>query len=232
MVFFHGVIDRSEVKMKKQFVVIGLGQFGSSVCQQLHQLGHDVLGIDNNDDIVKSMTNYSSHVVTADATDEDKLKSLGVRNFDYAIVAIGEKIQPSILCTLILKEIGVKNVWVKAQNLQHQKVLEKVGADRIINPENEMGIRIANQLDSDKIIDYIGLSVDYSILELRATNKISNKSLAQLDIRAKYGCTVLAIKRGDHVNVSPSPDDLIYGGDVMVVMGDNRSLKRFEDKGM
>ncbi|MFS0674008.1 potassium channel family protein [Ornithinibacillus sp. 179-J 7C1 HS] len=218
--------------MKKQFVVIGLGQFGSSVCKQLYQLGHDVLGIDNDEDNVKTNSNNASHLVVANATDEDKLKALGVRNFDYAIVAIGEKIQPSILCTLILKDIGVKNVWVKAQNVQHKKVLEKVGADRIINPEEEMGIRIANQLDSDKIIDYIGLSKDYSILELKATSKISNKSLIQLDIRAKYGCTILALKRGEDVNVSPLPDDLILEGDVMVVMGDNKSLKRFEEKAM
>lgn len=225
------LIER-EALMKKQFVVIGLGQFGSSVCKQLYQLGHDVLGIDNDAENVRANSNYASHVVVANATDEDKLRALGVRNFDYAIVAIGEKIQPSILCTLILKEIGIKNIWVKAQNTQHQKVLEKVGADRIINPEEEMGIRIANQLDSDKIIDYIGLSKDYSILELKATSKISNKSLIELDIRAKYGCNVLAIKRGEQVNVSPAPNDRIHEGDIMVVMGDNKSLKRLEDKGM
>ncbi|SET14300.1 trk system potassium uptake protein TrkA [Oceanobacillus limi] len=218
--------------MKKQFVIIGLGSFGSSVCKRLFQLGHDVLAIDNDIETVKEISDYASHAVVANATDEDELKSLGVRNFDHAIVAIGEKIQPSILCTLILKEIGVKKVYVKAQNLKHQRVLEKIGADRIIHPEEEMGIRIANQLDSDKIIDYIGLSKNYSIIELEATNKVSNHSLVDLDVRAKYGCTILAIKREEHVNVSPLPDDKIVQGDILVVMGDNKSLKRFEEKGL
>ncbi|MUK90519.1 potassium transporter Trk [Ornithinibacillus sp. L9] len=218
--------------MKKQFVVIGLGRFGSSVCSQLHNIGHDVLAIDNDPDHVKEMSEFASHVVLADATDENALKSFGVRNFDHAIIAIGDNIQPSILCTLILKDMGVKKVWVKAQNLQHKKVLKKVGADRIIQPEQEMGIRIANQLDSDKIIDHIGLSKEYSIIELVATKKISNKTIVDLDIRAKYGCTILAIKRGEKVNISPSPNDMVNQEDILVVMGKNNNLKRFEEKGL
>lgn len=218
--------------MKKQFVVIGLGRFGSSVSKQLYRLGHDILAVDIKDGNVKVMSDYSSYEVVANAIDEDALNSLGIRNFDHAIVAIGDDIQSSILCTLLLKEMGIKKVWVKAQNEQHHNVLEKIGADRIIRPEQEMGIRIANQLDSGKLIDYIGLTKDYSIVELEATKKINDKTLVRCDVRAKYGCTVLAIKRRDSLNISPKPDDIILAGDILVVMGHNKDLKRFEEKGM
>ncbi|WP_337018695.1 TrkA family potassium uptake protein [Oceanobacillus massiliensis] len=217
--------------MEKQVVVIGLGRFGRSVCKQLHELGHEVLAIDKKEERVKLASNYSYYAVVANASDESVLKNYGVRNFDHAIIAIGDSIESSILCTLILKDMGVSNVWVKARDLHHQKILEKVGADRIIQPEKEMGVRIANQLDSGKLLDYIELSKDYSIVELIATKRLSGKSLIQLDIRAKYGCTILAIKQDETVNVSPMPEDIIAKGDVLVVMGQVNDLKRFEDKG-
>lgn len=194
-------------------------------------LGHDVLAIDMNDEKVNAMLNYSTQAVVANATDENALKSLGVRNFDYAIVAIGDNMQSSVHTTLLLKEIGL-TVWVKAQNIYHQKILEKIGADRIIFPEQEMGIRVAHQLDSEKIIDYIELSKKYSIVEIKATDKVDDSTIIQLDVRAKYGCTILAIKRGEELNISPLPDDVIYQGDILVVMGKNQDIKRFEEKGM
>ncbi|WP_156291328.1 potassium channel family protein [Oceanobacillus salinisoli] len=218
--------------MKKEFVVIGLGSFGSTVCKELHQLGHDVLAIDVSEDKVKELSDYSSYAVTANATDENALKSLGIRNFDHAIVAIGENIQPSILCTLILKELGIKRVWVKAKNVKHHKILEKIGADRIIHPEQEIGVRIAHQLDSGKIIDYIELSEDYSIVEMKATKKVANQSLLELDIRSKFGCTILAIKQKNHMNISPLPDDIIRLDDILVVMGHVDDLKVFQEKGL
>ncbi|MFC4402782.1 potassium channel family protein [Gracilibacillus xinjiangensis] len=218
--------------MKKQFIVIGLGRFGSTICKELHHLGHEVLAIDSNKENVAKMSKHASHVIVANAIDEETLKSIGIRNFDHAIVAIGDNIQPSILCTLILKEMGIKKVWVKAHNAQHHKVLEKVGADRIINPEYEMGIRIANQLDSDKIIDYIELSNEYSIIELVATNKVSEKTIRELDIRDRYGCTLLGIKHDTDLNLSPSSDDTVYQDDVLIVMGKNQDLKKFEEKGL
>ncbi|TWT12469.1 TrkA family potassium uptake protein [Planomicrobium sp. CPCC 101079] len=216
--------------MKKQVVVIGLGRFGTSVCKELHNLGHEVLAIDQNFERVNGLTDYSSHAVVADATDEKSLKSLGVRNFDHAIVAIGDNLQSSVLCTLMLKEIGMKKVWVKARDLQHQTILERVGADRVIQPENEMGIRVAHHMDSEKLIDYIDLSKDYSIVELVATEKTANKSLSQLNINAKYGCTILAIKRGEDVNIVPLPSDVIRIGDILIIIGHREDLKRFEDK--
>ncbi|WP_096199137.1 potassium channel family protein [Bacillus sp. FJAT-45350] len=218
--------------MKKQFAVIGLGRFGSSVCKELYKLGHEVLAIDNNPDKVHTSTKYSTHSVIANGTDESALISLGIRNIDYVIVAIGDNIQSSILCTLLLKELGVKKVWVKAQNYYHHRVLEKIGADRIVHPEQDMGIRIAQHLVSEKIIDYIELSEDYSIVELIATDKVCNRSLLELDIRAKYGCTILAIKRGKEINISPFPSDLIFMNDILIVIGNKSDLKRFEEEGM
>ncbi|WP_209121358.1 TrkA family potassium uptake protein [Alkalihalobacillus sp. BA299] len=218
--------------MKKQFSVIGLGRFGSSVCKELYKLGHDVLAIDTNEERVNNMTEYSTHSVIASGTDENALQSLGIRNFDFVIVAIGDNIQSSILCTLILKEMGVKNVWVKAVNYYHHRVLEKIGADRIVHPEQDMGIRIAQHIVSEKIIDYIELSDEYSIVELIATDKVAGKSLAQLDVRAKFGCTILAIKRGKDINISPFPSDLIEIRDILIVIGHKNDLKRFEEEGM
>nr|WP_249870654.1 TrkA family potassium uptake protein [Oceanobacillus saliphilus] len=217
--------------VKKQVVVIGLGRFGRSVCKHLYELGHEVLAIDIKEERVNAVSNYAYYSVLANASDENALKNYGVKNFDHAIVAIGDNIEASILCTLILKDMGIKEVWVKARDPHHQKILEKIGADRIIQPEKEMGIRIANQLDSGKLLDYIELSNEYSILELKATEKNSGKSLVQWDVRAKFGCTILAIKRGNDVNISPMPHDVIIQGDILVVIGNIHDLKRFEKKG-
>ncbi len=218
--------------MKKQFAIIGLGRFGSSLCKELYKLGHDVLVIDSIEEKVSDLTNYSTHGAIADGTDEKALQSLGVRNFDYVVVAIGDDIQSSILTTLILKDLGCKNVWAKARNDYHQRVLEKIGADRVIHPEQDMGVRIAQYLTSKKLIDYIDLSEDYSIVELSASSKIANKSLIELNIRAKYGCTVLAIKQGDKINIAPMPSDKIENGDILVVIGHKDDLKKFNDEGL
>lgn len=218
--------------MKKQVVVIGLGRFGSSVCQELYKMGHEVLAIDSNMERVDANRDYSSHAVIANATDESELKALGVRNFDNAIVAIGDDLQASVLCTLMLKEIGVSKVWVKARDLQHQKILEKVGADRVIQPEYEMGVRVAHHMDSEKIIDYIDLSKDYSIQELTASNKIAHRTLAKLNLRERYKIIILAIKRGEDVNIAPVPNDEVQENDVLIVMGHRDDLKRFEEKGI
>ncbi|MRX72124.1 potassium transporter Trk [Bacillus lacus] len=218
--------------MRKQFAVIGLGRFGSSVCKELDKLGHEVLAIDKDVEKVNQITNFSTHAAIANGTDETALQSLGIRNFDYVIVAIGDNIQSSVLCTLLLKEMGVERVWVKAQNDYHHKVLEKIGADKIVHPEQDMGTRIAHHLSSEKIIDYVELSENYSIVELSATTKVKNKSLVDLDVRANYGCTILAIKRGANVNISPAPTDAILEGDILIVIGHNKDITSFEEEGL
>ena len=218
--------------MKKQVVVIGLGRFGTSVVKELYRLGHEVLGIDSNMEKVDAVRDFASHAVIANATDESELKALGIRNFQHAIVAIGDDLQASVLCTLMLKEIGVPKIWVKARDVQHQKILEKVGADRVIQPEFEMGVRVAQHVGSEKIVDYIDLSKDYSILEFTATSKIADKSLAVLNIRERYKCIVLAIKRGEDVNIAPIPSDPVRLHDVLIVMGHREDLQRFEERGL
>lgn len=215
---------------KKQIVVVGLGRFGSSVCKELYKLGHEVMGLDMDPDKVENIAEFASQASVADATDKSQLKALGVRNFDQAIVAIGDDLQASVLCTLMLKEIGLEKIWVKARDQQHKKILEKVGADRVIQPEYEMGIRTAHHVDSEKIVDYIDLSKDYSIVEMVATKKVADKTLFQLGIRVKFNCITLAIKKGEDVNIAPHPDDVIGLGDILVVMGHRNDLKKLEEK--
>ena len=216
----------------KQFAVIGLGRFGGSLCKEFAELNMEVLAIDKDADKVNEYMNIATQAVQAVTTDEKVLLDFGLRNFDYVIVAIGEDIQASILTTLLLKEIGVKNVWVKAQNSYHQKVLEKIGADRIIHPEQDMARRVAHHIVSEKIIDFIELSDEYSIVEIVATDKLHNQSLLNLNTRAKYGVTIVAIKNGRHIKVSPSADEKIHKGDVLVVIGHNNDITRFEKEGV
>ncbi|UCZ54193.1 TrkA family potassium uptake protein [Bacillus shivajii] len=216
----------------KQFVVIGLGRFGGSVCKELISQGHEVLVIDSQEDKVNEFANVATHAVVANATDEAMLRSLGIRNFDHVVVAIGDNIQASILTTLLLKELGIENVWVKAKNDYHHKVLEKIGADQVVHPENDMGRRIAQQMADEKVIDFIELSDEYSIVELIASSKLEGKTLIDLDIRAKYGITILAIKQGEEINISPEPDYKIVKGDLLIVIGHNKDIKRFEDLAM
>lgn len=218
--------------MKKQIVVIGLGRFGSSVCKELYELGHEIMAIDSNPENVSAISDFASHTATADGTDEGSLKSLGVRNFEYAIVAIGDDLQASVLCTLMLKELGVPKVWVKARDDQHRKILEKIGADRVIQPEYEMGIRTAHHVDSEKVVDYINLSANYSIIELEASKKVIGKTLGGLNIRKDYGCMILALKNGEDVNIAPLLEDTIQTGDILIAMGHKDDLKRFEAKGL
>lgn len=212
----------------KQFVVVGLGRFGSSLAKTLYNLGYDVMGIDSNEEIIQNIVDNITHAVQADATDENTLRALGARNFDVAIVSIGDDIQASILVTLILKEIGIKYVVAKAQNELHGKVLYKIGADRVVFPERDMGIRVAHNLVSSNILDYIELSPEYSIVEVNALPAWFDKSLRQLDMRIKYGLNIMAIKRPDYIKISPSADDVILKGDILVVVGQKRDIEKLE----
>ena len=215
--------------MRKQFAVIGLGRFGSSVAQTLSELGHDVLAVDTNEGAVQSMMNYVTHAVQADAQDEDTLRALGIRNFEVAIVAIGDDVQANILITLMLKEMGVKKVIAKAINLQHGKVLEKIGADKVIYPEKDMGIRLAHQLVSYNVMDFMELAEGYKVIEAKTPLKFVGKTLSALNLRAKYGISVIAIKKADRILVAPGADELIEEDDVLVIVGDNEALKRMQD---
>ncbi|MFU7514859.1 potassium channel family protein [Clostridium sp. HCS.1] len=212
----------------KQFIIIGLGRFGSSIAKTLYSLGNDVLAIDRDEDVVQDIADSVTHAVQLDATDENALRSLGIRNFDVAVVTIGDNIQSSIMVTLLVKELGVKYIIAKGQSELHAKVLYKIGADRVILPEKDMGIRVAHNLVSANILDYIELSEDYSIMEIQALNEWSGKTLNELKLRRKYGINVMAIKRGDEVNLSPAADDIIKENDIIVAIGSAEDLNRLE----
>lgn len=216
--------------MKKQFAVIGLGRFGGSVARALCEMGYEVLVVDKNEQRIQDFSNIATHAVVADTTDEEALNALGIRNFDIVVVAIGEDIQSSILTTLILKELDVQTVVVKARNALHGKVLYKIGADKVVYPERDMGIRVVHSLISPNILDIIELADDYSIVEIHAGEFFSGKTLKDLDIRAKFGCNVMAIKSGDRINIAPLASDRINEGDILVVIGHNDDLQRLEEK--
>ncbi len=195
--------------MRKEFAVIGLGRFGGSICKALSEEGLEVMAMDIDEDKVNEYAKIASHAVIGDSTDESVLKNLGSRNFDHVIVAIGENIQASILTTLILKELGVNTITVKAQNDYHEKVLAKIGADHIVHPERDMAKRIAHNIVSNNVLDYLELSDEHSIVEIVANSRLAGNTLLDLDIRAKYGINIVAIKREKEVIVSPLATEMI-----------------------
>lgn len=214
--------------MRREYAVIGLGRFGTSVALTLHELGHNVLGIDTDEHKVQAVSNRLTHVVQADAADETVLQSLGIRNFDTVVVAIGQDMEASILITLMLKEMGVKMVVAKAATEAHGKVLERVGADRVVFPEKDMGARVARFLAETDILDYIELTPEVSIVEFAASEPLVGKNLKELDLRARFRVTVLAIRRGQQIILPPSADDPIRRNDILVVIGNNDDIDRLQ----
>ncbi|UUZ84062.1 TrkA family potassium uptake protein [Paenibacillus sp. P26] len=205
-----------------------MGRFGSSLAKELIQLGYEVLGIDKDEEAVDELSDELTHVVVADATDEEVIRSLGIRNFDCVIVAIGDDIQASILTTILLKDMGVKMVVTKALSELHGKVLQKIGVDRVIYPERDMGIRVAHQLVSPNLLDYIELSKEYTIAELSVPQCLSGKTLKELNPRGRFGCSVVAINKKSGVIIAPTAEDTVHERDVMVLIGTKQQIDSFE----
>ncbi|NLL31267.1 MAG: TrkA family potassium uptake protein [Clostridiales bacterium] len=212
----------------KQFVIIGLGIFGSSMARTLYSLGNDVLAIDKNENLVQKIADEVTQAVVLDATDENALKSLGINNFDVAVVTIGENIQSSIMATILVKELGAKYIISKAKNDLHGKVLKKIGADRVVLPEKEMAIRIAHNLVSSNILDYIELSSDYTIVEIQVPDKWIDKSLKDIKLRSKYGINVIAIKRKEKLVISPLGEDKLLENDIIISIIQSEDLEKLE----
>lgn len=213
------------MKKDKQFVVIGIGRFGRSVATTLYQLGYEVLAIDNSEKEIQDIANEVTHAVQIDAKDEEALKRLGIRNFDVGIVAIGDDIQSNILVSVMLKEIGVKTVIAKAKDALHGRVLEKIGVDRVIYPERDMGVRVAHNLTSSKdLLDFIELSPQYSIVETFAPQEFFDKTIGKLNLRAKYGVGVIAIKSDEEIIAAPGAEALIKKGDILIMIGSNQAI--------
>lgn len=215
--------------MVKQFAVIGLGRFGASLARTLVKMGHEVLAIDSDEKKVEELADEVTQAVQADALEDSSLKSLGIRNFDVVVVAIGQDIQSNILVTLMLKESGVKKVVAKASTELQGKVLQKIGADIVVFPERDMGERVARWLVSKNIIDMINVSPDYSLVELSAPAEIVGKTLLETALRKKYGITLLAIRRGNDFIISPGARQEIEQGDILIVIGSNDRLKNLEE---
>jgi trk system potassium uptake protein len=219
----------------RQFAVIGLGRFGSSVAKTLSEKGYQVLAIDIADDKVQDYSEIVAQAVCVDATDEKALKAVGVDSVDVVIVSVGNNIEASVLITLVLKEMGIKEVVAKAVTEEQGKVLEKVGADKIVFPERDMGIRVANSLTSPKVSEHIDLSSNVSIIEIKAPKDFVGKSLKLLSVRVKYGLNIVAIKSTDDVgaesiNPTPEADYKIKALDKLMVVGPNENIEKLKQK--
>jgi trk system potassium uptake protein TrkA len=216
--------------MKKQFLVIGLGRFGASVARTLTEENHSVVGIDTSEDRIQRVSEEIADVIKCDATDADLLDTMGVADYEAAIVCIGEKyIQNSILVTLILKEKGAKKIIAKAGTKTQGRVLSKVGADIIVYPEKDMGERVARSLLSSNIIDFLAVSQDVSIIEIPAPDFVVGKNLIELNLRHKHGVTIIGIKneKGDII----APPDISYRfakEDLLILIGENKQLRKLK----
>lgn len=210
--------------MKKSYVVIGMGRFGTSVAERLYELGNEVLAIDTNPDKVQRMESKVTCAVVADVRDEEVLRSLGARSCDCAVVAIGSDLATCIIATLNLKDLGVPQVICKATDELRKKALEKVGADRVVIPERETGIKLAQAITSSSILDFIELSKNCGIAEIPTPESWFGKTLRELNIRAKYGVNIIAIRHDGKIDVAPGADFALKEHTVLVVLGTNDKL--------
>lgn len=208
----------------RSYVVIGLGLFGSRVARQLCELGSEVLAVDIHADLIQEISGDVTNAVVADARDQSVLKALGVESCECAIVAIGDDFGASVLVTMNLKELGVPYIVCKAHDDTHRRVLQKLGADKVVTPEREVAERLAHSLYSPNVLDFIELSDDYGIVEVPVPKSWTNKSIIQLNVRARHGVNIIAVESEGKVNVSPSAQYVLKKEDILVVLGDYDSL--------
>jgi trk system potassium uptake protein TrkA len=212
---------------RHEFAVIGLGRFGRNLALTLEENGHQVLGIDVDPDLVQDLADRLTQAVVLDATNENALRAVDIQSFHTVVVAIGTDFENNLLTTVALKSLGVPNVICKAPSARQEQILLKVGADRVIRPEYEAGQRLAHELFAPALIDSFSLGPGYSVAEVRVPHAIANQTLAQSDLRARYGINVLVIKRGDQVEISPTADAILQDGDIIVVLGADGDVSQF-----
>ena len=208
----------------KSYIVIGLGRFGLEVARKLSELGCEVLAMDSRSEPVQQLSNEVTHAVVGDAQDKEVLRALDAGSFDCAIVAIGGSLADSVLATMNLKELGVGHIVCKAHDETHRKVLLKLGADRVVIPEQENAHRLAKSLSGPNVLDYIELSDAYGIVELPAPKRWQEKTLQELNLRANFGVNMIAVKRDGAIRVSPGANYRILEGDIVVILGDTDAL--------
>ena len=211
----------------KEFMIIGCGRFGRSVAVTLAELGHEVLVIDKDEDTINEISTSVTHAVSADVMIEGTLESLGIHNMDEVIVAMGSNFEASLMATAVAKENNVKTVIAKVSDKIHGRIMKKVGADRVIIPEKDSGIRLAYNISTSNILDYIEVSDDFSIMEVKPPKSWIGRSLAQLDIRNNYGVTVVAVKEEDvkEININPKPDYVFDQSDIVLVLGKYKKIE-------
>ena len=209
----------------KSYFLIGLGLFGEALARNLCKLGAEVLAMDLRNDLVQLVANDVTHAVVGDAQDKSVLRALGAADFDCAVVAIGDDLAASVLTVMNLQELGVKQIVCKAHDETHRRVLERLGVERVLIPEQEHAQRVARSLVRHNVLDYIELSEEYGILDVPAPRSWIGKTLKELNVRAKLGVNIIAVVSGKKTNVSPAADYMIREGDIMVVLGDTYSLE-------
>ena len=221
----------------RQFAVIGLGRFGWSVAKTLSEKGHQVLAIDKDEELAQEASDFVTEAVQVDSTDEKALKAVGIMNVDIAVVGIGTNLEASILTTLILKELGVQHIVARAVTDEHGKVLEKVGATKVVFLERDMGARVANSLVSASILEHIELSPEFSIIEAVPPKEFIGKSIGNLDVRAKHGLNIIGVRKKEpsvagssELNVAPKADYVVKQGDIFIIIGSNNNLTKFKNK--
>jgi trk system potassium uptake protein TrkA len=219
---------------KLSFAVIGLGRFGSAMATTLTELGQDVVGFDGDAEKVRQLADVISAAVQLDATDVRARRAAGIQDVDVAVISIGENIEASLLVVMLVKDLGIPRIIAKAVTPLHGRILEKIGVNRVIFPEREMAMRIAHSLVVPNVLDYIELSHDFSIIELPAPSDFVGKTLRELELRPRYGLTLIAIKRktgtgdGEVTNVAPTAEDRIEAGDVLALLGPNERLTQLD----
>lgn len=212
----------------KSFVVIGCGRFGASVAKNLCRLGNEVMVIDSSEDRIAEISNSVTHAVQADIMDENLLYDLGLSNFDVAIIAIGSVMEASVMATLAAKELGIKKVVAKAHSDMHSRILMKIGADKVVYPEQDMGAKVAHNLNATNILDFIDFSSEYGLVEVEAFNEWEGKTLKELSIATEYHVNIIAIRRAGKLILPPKSDEQILTGDILVMIGRSKDVEKVE----
>lgn len=212
----------------KTFLIVGMGSFGTAVAEKLFEQGHEVAIIDIKEERVNHIAEHVTHAAIGDAREMEVLQAIGAGECDCAVVALGENLAASVIITMNLKDLGVKNIVCKAGDEMYKRALERVGADRVVIPEKELAERLAQSLGSNSFLDYVEISKDYAMVEITAPSEWCGKTLKRLSVRGKYGVSVLAIMRNGEVQPLPGADDVILQGDTVMLMGSNRDIDRLK----
>jgi trk system potassium uptake protein TrkA len=212
--------------MKTSVIVIGLGRFGASAARELMRVGHEVLAVDSSEAIVNDIAPEVTHAVQLDAADEEALRAIGAGEFDHAIVAISSGVEASIYATMALKKLGVGNVVAKAGTTLHGAILERVGADRVVYPEREMGQRVAHSFSVGNVVDYLDVAPRFGIVKVRPPASFVGRSLKDLDLVTRLGLSPVALRRGDNVTINPHRDETLREGDELILIGRDDRLEQ------